>query len=401
MNIFISYPDRDLTLAEVAQLTFEKAGHTVWMFNRDRTPGELTQREIARCIVNADAVLVVCTAATSEAEGQAREIGIALNNSKWMVVVVIDDAVLPPELSGVNYSERVKAKAFGGHCDRLAVELPEVQERIRGAQSESPDTPSAVSRDRAKYMADLNARTEDMNAERVTTCRRAMLGSYLETAVPRQVSAVRQVFDGSETGFGRVTMSARRRLEEFNAENTYWDLFCSEMGRGVALGEESHFFKSLVERVPTTDVTIAARNPDFDVLVKAIEELKGRGHAPNVVLVPVELMSSFTMRYLDQLDWSSRPGEKLTLPGIEVRVLTSSNIAPLDRFIIFNTSNSLWSVKPDPVTGNALWVALGRSALYPDEVEWIAETVVKHELKQPEATCAIPVEGELKINTAK
>jgi len=68
---------------------------------------------------------------------------------------------------------------------------------------------------------------------------------------------------------------------------------------------------------------------------------------------------------------------------------------PLDRFVVFDSNNAVWRVKLDPFNQSRLTVAIGEPNSPPDAVMFLAETVVKYEIKNREAFYILPVEGQL------
>jgi hypothetical protein len=393
MKVFISYAEPEgLPLAYDASAIFEAHGHSAWMWKHSRSPGARTWAEIAERILGADRFLCIWTGSSQTSFGQGEEVNIALNQKIEPLPVCVNGAPCPPALSGRN-CERVSTADFPGCCERLAAGLRDLEDDVAGAREVEPA--SSATEKRAKYVADLRGRTDRLDRERVEECRDEVLRSYESASTPRQISRVSQVFDHTPTDFRHIGFWLRGNLDKFNAPNYWWGHFCSQLGRGVALGEEHYLHQCLAKEIDAGSTTISQSEPDFAILIDEIRSLRGTGQSPDTLLAPIEVMVPFYAHFQSNLDWTSQPGETLTLPpDISLRVFWFNAASPLNRFVIFNSRAAVWSVKPDRETGHALTVAIGQSALYSDQVEWVAETVAKYEVTNPKAFRSIMVERQ-------
>lgn len=132
LRVFISYPTRDgVDKAKQAAHLLKKAGHEAWIWYHSKTVGALTWREIAKCIVyDSDAVLYICTHCSQMSWGQGQEAGYALNHRRKMIVVAVDDASVPVELTARCY-ERSPSDQFCEKLARIAANLTEITNRIQ------------------------------------------------------------------------------------------------------------------------------------------------------------------------------------------------------------------------------------------------------------------------------
>ena len=113
------------------------------------------------------------------------------------------------------------------------------------------------------------------------------------------------------------------------------------------------------------------------------------GWPPAAVIVPVDIYSAFLDHYFEFLDWSS--GTKVQIDSLQLQVFWSHKGAPLDRLILINPTAGTWHVAPDPDTGAALRIGLGRSSLYQDNVELGVETIVHFEIVESEGIRVLPL----------
>ncbi|OGN88209.1 MAG: hypothetical protein A2Z74_02680 [Chloroflexi bacterium RBG_13_46_9] len=132
LRVFISYPTSDgLDKARQAANLLKQVGLQVWIWHHSKTAGALTWREISNCIVNeSDLVLYICTASSCQSWGQGQEAGYALNHRRKVIVVAIDAAMVPLELTARCY-ERVPSAQFVEKLRGIAINLPEITNRIQ------------------------------------------------------------------------------------------------------------------------------------------------------------------------------------------------------------------------------------------------------------------------------
>lgn len=132
LNVFISYSKKDgLNKAKQVASIMKNAGYKIWIWYHSKTPGILTWKEIANCIIyECDVVFYLCTSSSQQSYGQGQEAGYALNNRKKVIVVALNGAKVPVELTARNY-ERVSNVQFFLKMQRIATELPEFINRIQ------------------------------------------------------------------------------------------------------------------------------------------------------------------------------------------------------------------------------------------------------------------------------
>jgi hypothetical protein len=385
MRVFISYSSVDgLEFALDAAAVLGENSIDPWVWHRDRKSGEYTFDEIAENIRDCDYVLYICTESSAGSRGQRFERNTALAFEKDIWVITLDRAHVPPALVSKNQNV-ISTDEFTGECQKL------VDESKRGF----PNWPRYKKRRDEQIMA-LNRRTANLDADRLKRFRQEILRSYEAGTIIGQMSRVAEVLDPTPPDFQVITASERRLLAHFNDPGYIWDLYCSELGRAVALGEKAYLFRCLVEQLEPSGDAISSEDPDFDVLFKHVRELGMAGFAPDVICAPISIMVPFLMRLHSQLRSGSHPHETLVCPdGTSLRVFWSSKIAPLDRFVIFDSAAGAWKVKPDPESGHRLTIAIGEPEQYPDSVVWLAETVVKYEITNASAFRSIPLEGPL------
>jgi hypothetical protein len=248
---------------------------------------------------------------------------------------------------------------------------------------------------RDKQVREINRRNGRLDADRLARFRSLILQSYETHSVVGQVALVAEVLDREPSGYKVISRSEARSLPQFNDPTVFWDPYCSELGQQVALGEMAYIFEVLVAGAPDFEASISSASPVFDPLFAAASQLRRQGFRPDVLCAPISFMVEFLDVLSGNMAWGSHPRETLTLPdGTELRIFWSNSVAPISKFVLFDSSASLWRVKPDPETGHRLTIAIGEPEKGPKEsVTWLAETVVHFELTKGKASLAIPVEG--------
>lgn len=231
---------------------------------------------------------------------------------------------------------------------------------------------------------------------RLAACYEEIRKAYEAESIVEQAGRVVEEPDREPSDFRILTNSEARHRWQFNDRSYLWDHYCWELGRSIALGERTYIFEEL-RSVPATEEAIDATQPRFGAVLDAIAELRLRGYGPDVVCAPIDLFVPLNSDRNLTIDWNSSPREALILPGgTPLKIFWSSKIAPLDRFVVFDSRQAVWRVKLDPASGRRLTVAIGEPETPPDAVMFLAETVVKFEITDSSAFRAILLEGEPK-----
>jgi hypothetical protein len=184
-------------------------------------------------------------------------------------------------------------------------------------------------------------------------------------------------------------------VSEFNDHSYYWDRYCWQLARSIALAERKLIIETL-GTLRSEGEPISATSPRFHSLITAAEVLRARGHRPNTLFAPVGLFVPFADPRNLTIDWNTPPREVLVLPTAKLQLFWSSGGAPLDRFVMFDSTKAVWRVKLDPESKKRLTVAIGESRTEAGEeaVVFLAETVAKLEIEDPSAYFVIPLDGE-------
>jgi len=246
----------------------------------------------------------------------------------------------------------------------------------------------------------LKARTERLKEipDRLEDCYQAIARAYADGTIVDHAAQVYETDDRKPSGFRVLSNQEARRLTEFNDTSYYWEFFCEQLGRSIAIAEESHLTQQFADMKPDSNVRIDAAHADFSSIERAVRELSSRGYRPDTMFAPISVYVSFNSDENVKVDWNASPREALIVPNSEpLKLFWSSQVAPLDRFVIYDSRAVTWEVKRDPGTKSRLTVAIGERESrpsQPDAVMFLAETVVKCTIANPDALYVIPVQGQ-------
>lgn len=163
--------------------------------------------------------------------------------------------------------------------------------------------------------------------------------------------------------------------DKFLARDYYWGHYFLDAGRAMARGEEKYFHRRISSFSTSMCKEIYYKNPDFTMINEGIRMLKGKNFNPNVVLLPIELHSSFLKHYHNRLEWSSDGRSELLVENCNLNIFWSYKYAPLKSVIIFDSNCGIWHVLEDKNTKNNISFAIGESEQRKDKIEYFIETL--------------------------
>lgn len=243
---------------------------------------------------------------------------------------------------------------------------------------------------RDQQIAAINGNVEGLREDRLASCRAQILSAYKSTSVIEGLSRVIEVLDREPSDFHVFTNSEARRLSHFNDDSYSWDFYCEELGRSVALAEERHIFEVLAG-ISGKGEPINAANPTFEALTEATREVRAKGFNPTVLIAPISLYMPVFKSL--RIDWAEAKFVTLS-DGSQLRLFWSSKSRPLDRFVVLDPRAGDWTVKLDPQTRERLTIAIGRPQTPHRAVMFLAETVSKYEIVNPDALYVIETVGQ-------
>lgn len=254
-----------------------------------------------------------------------------------------------------------------------------------------PNEEASSASKRIQHIRALNARTANLDLQRVNECKEAIWKSYEAASLPRHVAIIAKEQSMEAPRFKSIGFRHLIRLTEFNAPNYYWGPYFSDVGRAIANGERKYLHKRMGRRVTGDKETISRSNPNFSILTERIKYLKRNNLDPDTLLAPIKIFVDFVKFYDSLIDWSHGRPEQLVIEDCRLKVFWSHKYAQLNSFLIFNSKAGIWHVIPDVETGRAVTIALGESIQLPGRVEYWVETLARYEILDVQAFYRINV----------
>ena len=232
----------------------------------------------------------------------------------------------------------------------------------------------------------------NLRKDRITECEKNAILAYGIQSVVDRLATVEEEANRHATGFQVISYSELRTVKEFNEASTSWEGYAKSLGRSIAIGERQYIFENLQEAAEL-GVPIDLGNPDFEPVRKAANELTANGYNPDVVCVPSPLVTAVYQCSWMEYDFT---GDHLFIKipeGPKLKFMSATKHVPLSKFVVFDSSQTRWTVKLDPETQERLTVAIGEPKDQSGSVMFLAETVAKFEVLDWSGVRSIPVTG--------
>lgn len=236
---------------------------------------------------------------------------------------------------------------------------------------------------RDEQIAEIVSRTTNLDPQRLVLFYDLVRQGYWASSIVDRVAVVDEIQDRTPSDFQVLTNQELRRIDHFNGPTYAWEMYCKELGRSVALGEENHLFETIQHSIPGATVSDGV---GFGGLHDLVAELKANGYNPDFILAPISYMIGFYNDQQHAMEWDGQGRSYFLSQNERLEMLWSANGRPLDRFVIFDHHGGTWHVKLDPhANGGRLTVAIGEQIAprAPHGVTWLAETVASYEITDP------------------
>ncbi len=232
-----------------------------------------------------------------------------------------------------------------------------------------------------------------LDASKLQSYAKMIADGYASNTVVAQVGQVSRWTSPNIDNFRGILLRTRRKKTELlDPSFVFWNMYFEDIGKAVANGERNYFFKALLRQAGFADGQLARRQPDFSVIEREALRQADAGFIPSVLFTSIDLFRDFIGHFDDRINWTHPQGRQLEINStISLRLVGSHRWSPLEEFIIMSPKAGIWHVLPDLDTNEELAIAIGNSPSRPDEVEVIAETVAKYELRERKAVSIIQV----------
>ena len=252
---------------------------------------------------------------------------------------------------------------------------------------------------RDEQITAIKNKFDRLNKDRLIERREQVLQGYNAASIVESIARVTFVPDRTPSDFHVLTNSEARRIDHFNDPSYHWDMYCTQLGRTIALGEKRYIFEELQKVVAAEGEQVSAKEPSFGALANAVSQVRARGreYSPDTLCAPIGFMVPLGGDGSLKIDWNASPRKVVILDGgVRLNLYFSSGAAPLDRFVVLDSSRMTWKVKPDLESGERLTVAIGQSRIETGQegVIFLAETVAKFEV-DAEAAVAVGIDGDV------
>jgi hypothetical protein len=228
-------------------------------------------------------------------------------------------------------------------------------------------------------------RSLELDEEKITQCRNKLLESYFGgSVVERAVGTI----DYSETVHANLDFLYLGRWiyiprNWFTDPSIYPDLVFSDIGRGIAMGEEKYIVDKILANDNVSKITLDTIG--YDNIVDAVNSLVLEMPRPLSTL-QLTLFSPIKYFVTMHIDWAREHGmtirpNELIIDGYRIRPFWSSKYIDYDEFIVSERSLCRWIAKP--TVENRLEVEIIESDKM-GEMELKAQTVLNFAILDPE-----------------
>jgi hypothetical protein len=396
MKFFISYCDKDeegLQFAREAKKICKQRDIEAWVWRDDSSSAEWLKTDIANNIDSCNAMLTIVTFGTANSEAQKEEWSFASSFNRINVSIRKKGLPLPPELRA-RYSPEFSNSDFERICNKAIDDIGKTIESYEKAQASKTSTKEYQLYDIARQLAQ---RREGLDEETVSEFDKSVWEGYLGSTMIRYIVRLAEANEGDEENLVHIALHSNISLNEFNAKDYWWGPAFRQLGEEIAAGEKRFLVRRIQEEVKKIDESCNERDDELSVVLAEIERLSSVGRTPNVILAPPSMLKSFVHFFKDEkgkIDFTREHGSAATL---EVKGVTKLGIYLLgggilyENLIMFDRTNVIWKLIPNPDTGYALTIGIGRG-LFPDKVGFIIGTTVRCVMAEREGIAIIPIE---------
>ena len=395
MKLFISYCEKDgegLPYARRAKKICEQRDIEAWVWRDDSSSAKRLNSDIAENIESCDAMLTIVTAGTADSEAQKEEWSLAGSLNKINVSIRKKGLNLPLELRA-RYSPEFIDIDLDGICNKAIDDTVKTTEADNKTQASETSTKEYQLYDVA---GQLEKRQEGLDKETIEEFNKGVWDGYLGSTMIRDIVRLAEANEEDKGTLRHIAIRSNISLNEFNAKDYWWGPAFRQLGEEIAAGEKRFLVKAIQNEVKVIKESCNEKDDELSIVLKEIERLKNIGHMPDVILTPPSMLKSFVHFFKDErgkIDFTREQGSAATL---EIKDITKLGIYLLGRgvlsenVIIFDRSSVIWKVVPNPDTGYALTIGVGRG-LYPDKVTFIIGTTIRCVVAEREGITRIPI----------
>jgi len=214
--------------------------------------------------------------------------------------------------------------------------------------------------------------------EEIKRCKLLIKKSYEDFSIVRYATRFRKYSVKTDRGLDFTNIYLRHRVPKlwFTDPAHVPDVFCSQLGRHVAIGEERFLVKNLLEET----VTPSTFEFQVDVLKKLVRDFIGEGHSNSVVFAPIKYFTPLAVDGTVTFGWP----HYLLLDGRKIPLFYSSKYVKFDKFIIVDKSFGIWIYKKGNVN-DFLTIEVRPIDDDPEHIDILVVTKVFYKKENPSA----------------
>jgi hypothetical protein len=217
---------------------------------------------------------------------------------------------------------------------------------------------------------------KDFDAE-VQRCIQIIKGGYEYLSIVRHATISREDLRERDGNLNFTNIYLRHLVPRiwFTDPTTIPDVFCSELGRHVAIGEESFLVKTLRDSSTATPFAFQVEG-----LKKIIRDFIAAGYGNPVVFAPIEFYTTLAMNEMITFGFP----HYLLLDERKIPLFYSSNYVKFSEFIIVDKSFGVWIFERGNVN-DTLRAEIKPAENDPDNVDVLVVSKVFYKIENPRA----------------
>lgn len=217
---------------------------------------------------------------------------------------------------------------------------------------------------------------KDFDTE-VQRCIQIIKGGYEYLSIVRHATISREHLRERDGSLNFTNIYLRHLVPRiwFTDPATIPDLFCSELGRHLAIGEESFLVKILRDSSTATSFAFQVEG-----LKSIIREFIAAGYDNPVVFAPIEFYTTLALSEMMTFGWP----HYLLLDSRKIPLFYSSNYVKFSEFIIVDKSFGVWIFERGNIN-DTLRVEIRPADNDPDNEDVLVVSKVFYEKENPNA----------------
>lgn len=227
----------------------------------------------------------------------------------------------------------------------------------------------------------------ELNREKIDRCIKKLQEDYFNSSIVEQTTDATDYNEAihSTLQFLRLGRWIYIPKKWFTDPSIYPDLVFSDIGRGIAIGEEKH----IVQEILTNDGVdrIRLETVNYGNLREIVRELRStvsrRHQVPHLILfAPIDYFVIMHVDWAREENLALMQGGNLLVDNLRLKVFWSSKYVEFDEFIVTERSICRWVAKPN--VRDRLEVQIVSSENQPENMELKAQTVFNFTVLNPE-----------------